>query len=109
MEAQCLTAVCSHLPVAGPPAAKLQLSQQRLTEFGGMREVVHQFKAAPCSESRCNMLSVMLDHVAWKLSEVRPVLRNQAAMALLAATRCRPPPQLSRYSSSASVTNCFCS
>eukprot|EP00891_Asterochloris_glomerata_P007033 jgi/Astpho2/7033/Aster-x1415 len=53
----------------GPPAAKLQLSQQRLTEFGGMREVVHQFKAAPCSESRCNMLSVMLDHVAWNLSE----------------------------------------
>ncbi len=69
-----LTVFWSPLPGAGPPAAKLQLSQQRLTEFGGMREVVHQFKAAPCSESRCNMLSVMLDHVAWNLSEVRPAL-----------------------------------
>ena len=62
------------LPAAGPPAGKLQLSQQRLAEFGGVREVVHQFKAAPCSASRCNMLSVMLDHIAWHLSEVRPHL-----------------------------------
>ena len=79
MEMPYLTAAWSRLPAAGPPAAKLQLSQQRLTEFGGMREVVHQFKAASCSESRCNMLSVMLDHVAWNLSEVRPALQKQAA------------------------------
>ena len=87
IEMPCPTAVWFHLPVAGPPAAKLQLSQQRLTEFGGMREVVHQFKAAPCNESRCNMLSVMLDHVAWNLSEVRPALQKQAASVLWAAGR----------------------
>ena len=46
--------------------------------------MVHQFKAAPCSESRCNMLSVMLDHVAWNLSEVRPALQKQAVVALCA-------------------------
>ena len=103
-----LTAVWSHLSVAGPPAAKLQLSQQRLTEFGGMREVVHQFKAAPCSESRCNMLSVMLDHVAWNLSEVRSALHKQASFCTLAGHTVQAPPQLCSYSSPAPVIKCFC-
>lgn len=48
----------------------MQLSQELLAEFGGMRAVVAHFKAAPTSEACRNLLAVMLDHVIYHLTQV---------------------------------------
>ena len=48
----------------------MQLSQELLAEFGGMRAVVAHFKAAPTSEACRNLLVVMLDHVIYHLTQV---------------------------------------
>ena len=53
---------------ASKPAAALQLSQEQLSEFGGVRQVVAHLKAAPTSEACRNLLAVLLDHVAHQLT-----------------------------------------
>lgn len=53
---------------ASKPAAALQLSQEQLSEFGGVRQVVAHFRAAPTSEACRNLLAVLLDHVAHHLT-----------------------------------------
>ena len=48
----------------------MQLSQELLAEFGGMRAVVAHFKAAPTSEACRILLAVMLDYVIYHLTQV---------------------------------------
>ncbi len=51
------------------PAASLQLSQEQLSEFGGVRQVVAHFKAAPTSEACHNLLAVMLDQATYNMTQ----------------------------------------
>ena len=43
------------------PAAPLQLSQEAVSDFGGIRQLIAHFKAASSHEARCNLLAVLLD------------------------------------------------
>lgn len=51
------------------PAASLQLSQELVSEFGGIRALVAHFKAAPTSEACRNLLAVMLDYAIHQIAQ----------------------------------------
>ncbi len=70
---------------SGRPAASLQLSQEQLSEFGGMRQVVAHFKAAPTSEACHNLLAVMLDqatHNMTQASYIRNCCKNHISLPM---------------------------
>lgn len=60
----------------GRPAASLQLSQEQLSEFGGVRQVVAHFKAAPTSEACHNLLAVLLDQATHNITQASYVTDN---------------------------------
>ncbi|KAL0049325.1 hypothetical protein WJX82_011369 [Trebouxia sp. C0006] len=70
---------------SGRPAASLQLSQEQLSEFGGMRQVVAHFKAAPTSEACHNLLAVMLDQATHNMTQATGDGQQQAPMPSPAA------------------------
>ena len=51
-------------------AAGLQLSQEGVAEFGGVTQLVVHFKAALTPEACWNMLAVLLDQAAYRLTQV---------------------------------------
>ena len=51
-------------------ASELQLSPEAVSDFGGVRQVVAHFKAAPTHEARCNLLAVLLDLAVLDLNQV---------------------------------------
>lgn len=52
------------------PAAQLQLSQELLSELGGMSMLIAHFKQAPTVEACRNLLAVMLDYITLRLVQV---------------------------------------
>ncbi len=52
-------------------AATPELSAAALDDFGGIAEVVEVYKAAPSSEARANLFSVLFDHAIRQRGEVR--------------------------------------
>lgn len=58
------------------PAACLQLSQEQLSEFGGVRQVVAHFKAAPTSEACHNLLAVLLDQATHNIAQASYMTDN---------------------------------
>ncbi len=49
----------------------MELGEERLADFGGIAEVVAQFRAAPCREARRNFFSVLLEHTVQRHIEAR--------------------------------------
>ena len=50
--------------------AGLQLSQEAVADFGGVTQLVVHFGAAPAPEACRNMLAVLLDQAAYRLTQV---------------------------------------
>ncbi|KAL0037161.1 hypothetical protein WJX79_003343 [Trebouxia sp. C0005] len=53
----------------GRPAASWQLSQEQLSDFGGVRQVVAHFKVAPTAEACHNLLVVLLDQATHNITQ----------------------------------------
>ena len=49
----------------------MELQEERLADFGGIAEVVAQFKSAPCREAQRNFFSVILEHTVQRHIEAR--------------------------------------
>ena len=58
------------------PAASLHLSQEQLSEFGGVRQVVAHFKVAPTAEACHNLLVVLLDQATHNITQASYVTDN---------------------------------